>query len=121
MSGAEKKTKFVNVSSKTVCLATEDGAVELPPPIRPATAAMRREIGPRARGIRMNVDEAMGVHGLPEPEEGTVYIVDYGVLPFVDESRTDVYAVDPFTPSTFDPSLKRPSTASLVRIGRGKR
>jgi hypothetical protein len=118
MSGAEKKTKFVNVSSKTVCLALESGAMELPPAIKPATVSMRREIGTRACGIRMNVDEAIGVHDLPEPEEGTIYIVDYGVLPFVDESRTDVYAVDPFTPSTFDLSVKRPSTASLIRIRR---
>ena len=118
MSGAEKKTKFVNASSRTVCLAIEGGAVELPPPIKPATVSMRREIGPRVCGIRMSVDEAVGVHDLPEPEEGTICIVDYGVLPFVDESRIDVYAVDPFTPSTFDLSMKRPSTASLVRIKR---
>jgi hypothetical protein len=119
MSGAEKATKFVNASSRTVCLALEGGSVELPPPIRPATVVMRRVGGQRVRGIRVSVDEVVGVQNLPDPEEGTVYIVDYGVLPFVDGGRTDVCAVEPGAPSTFDPALKRPSTSSLVRIERG--
>lgn len=90
-----KEMKIVNLTPHAIRLYKPDGSVvEIPPSGRVARVATRRvERGSLSGGIPVVSIEYGEVEGLPDPQEGTIYVVSSIVLQAV-KGRGDVFAPD---------------------------
>ena len=82
--------KFVNLTPHAVTVMTDAGYFEFPPSGEVARVEARTVYTGHIGGVPISATEFGDVAGLPEPSEGTAYIVSSLVAQRVPE-RTDVF------------------------------
>lgn len=114
--------KYVNFTSHEINIANEDRSAIvvtlLPDPRGPARVREIQAIGPARSGVENEVDVFYtGVSGLPDPEDGVVYVVSLlTALRAAQDGRYDVCAPAP----TFPMGDGRTACRGLKRIHVGE-
>jgi len=86
--------KIVNLTPHSIVLRTEEGDVTVPPSGTVARVAVKQvEIECPGLPVHVARNEYGEVEGLPEPKDGTIYVVSSLVLSRV-HGRIDVFAPD---------------------------
>jgi len=84
---------FVNLTPHTVVVRTADGDIKIEPSGRVARVAVTQEVIGHVDAIPIVRSVFGQVEGLPDPEEGTIYVVSTIVAQAV-PGRPDVVAPD---------------------------
>lgn len=91
----KKKVEFVNLTPHPITLVRENGeTTTIPPSGVVARVAVKREKIGELNGFPVHRSIFGEVEGLPEPQDGVVYIVSFPVLQALQGKRSDVVAPD---------------------------
>lgn len=101
-----KEVKVVNLTPHTLNLFTEDGEqIVVPTSGTVARVSVKQVIADRINGLPVYEEKIGEVENLPDPEEGTIYVVSRVVAAALNGVRPDVFVPgalrrDPTNPGT---------------------